>query len=293
MKNDMKKPTVYQENGKWYFFKRKELKNAFDKAREENGQSKLKMISSIAEETDIPEDTIRNHLREDDAATFPRSIEIAKKYGEFFAGDEYAFLACIPTEGTIPEDRHGGEVKAVFGMLYDILACYEESDCFNCIPGTDDLDGAWSYFEGEIGKVKKELESQFLDRHADADYQKLERIINETEVFIKSYSRPGVVKRWRRINPQINFFDCAFEIIEECGMEAARRIYREGLLDYIPSYYTVKVRNDYFATQKLANDKDNLKYSEDRIFQNELLRTLAMVFENDFNNNNEENSQIT
>lgn len=184
-------------------------------------------------------------------------------------------------------------MKAVFGMLYDILARYEESDCFSCIPGTDDLDGAWSYFEGEIGKVKKELESQFLGRHADADCQKLERIINETEVFIKSYSRPGVVKRWRRINPQINFFDCAFEIIEECGMEAARRIYREGLLDYIPSYYTVKVRNDYFATQKLANDKDNLKYSEDRIFQNELLRTLAMVFENDFNNNNEENSQIT
>lgn len=83
MKNDTKKPAVYQENGKWYFFKRKELKNAFDKAREENGQSTLKMIFSIAEGTDIPEDTIRNHLREDDAATFPRSIEIAKNTASF------------------------------------------------------------------------------------------------------------------------------------------------------------------------------------------------------------------
>lgn len=293
MKYDMKKPTIYQENGKWYFFKRKELKNAFEKARKESGQPTLKMLSSITEGTDIPEDTVRNHLREDDAATFPRSIEIAKKYGEFFAGDEYAFLACIPTEETIPEDHRSNEVKTVFGMLYDILACYEESDCFNYIPGTDDSDGAWSYFEGEIGKVKKELESDFLGRHTDSDCQKLERIINETEVFIKSYSRPGVVKRWRRINPQINFFHCAFEIIEECGMAAARLMYREGLLDYIPSYYTVKVRNYYFATQKLANDKDNLKYSEERIFQNELLRTLAMVFENDFNGNDEENSRVT
>ena len=45
---------------------------------------------------------------------------------------------------------------------------------------------------------------------------KLIRIVDETEQFIRSYERPGVVKRWRRINPQILFFECAFDLMETC-----------------------------------------------------------------------------
>ena len=38
----------------------------------------------------------------------------------------------------------------------------------------------------------------------------------------------------------------------------------------------------YFSEIQKKNEDGNLRYSEERIFQNELLRTLAWVFEEDF-----------
>lgn len=38
----------------------------------------------------------------------------------------------------------------------------------------------------------------------------------------------------------------------------------------------------YFSEIQKKNEDGNLRYSEERIFQNELLRTLALVFEEDF-----------
>ena len=180
------------------------------------------------------------------------------------------------------EELYSGEVKTIFGMLNDILELYEASDCFNRIPGTDDGEDAWEYFEKRVGDVRKKLTGDCRGRIADEEYRKLEQIIDETEIFVKSYSVPGVVKHWKEINPRINYFDCVFEIIEEQGMEEARRLNNMGMLDFFPDDDDIKARKDYFEQIKSANDRDGLRYSEERIFQNELLRTLAMVFENDF-----------
>lgn len=190
------------------------------------------------------------------------------------------------------KDLCGGAVNIVSDMLFDILACYEASDCFNRIPGTEDTDGAWSYFEGELGKVRKELEAQFPGKRDSEDFRKLEKIINETEIFIKSCEVPGVVDRWRVINPQINYFDCVFDLINELGMETARQLNNEGRLAFIPSPYDIEARNKYFAEKAKLSSEGNLQYSETRIFQNELLRTLAMVFGKDFVSG-EENSRGT
>ena len=34
------------------------------------------------------------------------------------------------------------EIKEVFELLWDILSLYEESDCYNYLPGTKDNEGA-------------------------------------------------------------------------------------------------------------------------------------------------------
>lgn len=44
----------------------------------------------------------------------------------------------------------------------------------------------------------------------------------------------------------------------------------------------VEKRNAYFAKIRERNDSDNLRYSEARIFQDELLHTLTILFEEDF-----------
>lgn len=279
----------YEENGIEYFYDRSEFKRAFDTARLQKGITGEELRWLISDETGISADTILNHLRSvgTRSASNPDSIETVKKYGKFLMGDEYALLKRIPvSRGEQSEGLHSDPVKTVFGMLYDILALYETSNCFNCIPGTDDMDGAWEYFEGLIGNVRKKLTADLLGQRDSAEYQKLECIIDETEVFIKSYSVPGVVKRWRAINPQINFFDCVFDLIDELGMETARALNSAGRFAFFPSDFVIKARDMYFAEKAVRNVEGNLQYTETRLFQNELLQTLAMVFENDFGGGN-------
>lgn len=284
----MRKSKIYEENGTRYYFSWQKFKNSFDSARKNERLSTDEMRERLSEETDVKDDSIRNHLRsaDDKAATNPKKIETVKKYGEYLADDEYAFLTEISEEEVKErkkyDDLHVASVKKIFEMLYDIFSLYDASNCYNYIPDTDDADGAWKYFEGKISEVRKTLETEFLGERSSMVYEKLNRIIEETEMFMKSYSVPGVEKRWREINPQINYFDCVFEIIETCGISTAYQLYRNGNLSYFPNSYDLRARQEYFHAVRERVNRDNLQYSENRIFQNELLLTLTMVFANDF-----------
>ena len=180
----------YKENDIEYSYDRTEFKRAFEAAKLQKGITGEELRGLISDETGIPEDTVVNHLRTDSAGCNPGSIETVKKYGQYLLGNEYAFLKHIPMPDEVSvkpsEELHSDSVKAVFGMLYDILALYESSDCFNRIPGTDDTDGAWKYFERLIGEVRKKLTADLLGKRDSDTYKKLERIIDETEVFVKS-----------------------------------------------------------------------------------------------------------
>lgn len=49
-----------------------------------------------------------------------------------------------------------------------------------------------------------------------------------------------------------------------------------------PDETLVEARKRYFATDKKKIEDRNLRYTEDRVFQNELHRTLTAVFEEEF-----------
>ena len=49
-----------------------------------------------------------------------------------------------------------------------------------------------------------------------------------------------------------------------------------------PDEALIKARKRYFAEAKRKIEESNLRYTEKRVFQNELMRTLTLVFENDF-----------
>lgn len=291
---DTKTLKPYKENGVVYFYDRRDFRKAFEEVRAKKGLTVEALEELLSDETGIPAGTVHNHRRTDDFGTNPDSIDTVKKYGTYLREDKYAFLKPFPAPDEVcskpSEELHSSSVKAVFGMLYDILSLYESSGCYDHIPGTDDMDGAWEYFEGLIGDVRKKLTADLLGKRDSTEYQKLERIIDETEVFVKSYSVPGVVKRWRTINPQINFFDCVFDLIDELGMETARALNRAGRLEFFPSDFVIKARDMYFAEKVVRNVEGNLRYTETRLFQNELLQTLAMVFEHDFGG---DNSRVT
>lgn len=173
-------------------------------------------------------------------------------------------------------------IQTVYGMLWDILALYEKTDCYNRVPEGEKQVDVWEYMNDKLLEVRKYTDKLFLGKGELS--QKLHNIVDETEHFVKAYEVPGVVKRWRKINPQILFFDCAFELMEECP-----DMYREiswGLtnlkLACYPDEALIKARKRYFAEAKRKIEESNLRYTEKRVFQNELMRTLTLVFENDF-----------
>lgn len=170
--------------------------------------------------------------------------------------------------------QKNGSVKAIFDMLHDILAQYEASDRYNQIPGEEDSDDPCGYFNGLIENARKKLTSDYLGKSDSEEHQKLDRIIGETEEFVTSYEMPGVVTRWRKINPRLNHFDGVFELIEEVGMETAEELYREGMLEFLPSEEDIEARKEYLVHAERANDAG--------VYQEELMKTLEMVFESDF-----------
>lgn len=173
-------------------------------------------------------------------------------------------------------------IQHIYAMLWDIIALYEETECYSKVPKGADEDDIWKYMGNRLMEVRREVSRLFL---GDATRRrKLMRIVDETEAFARSYEKPGVVKRWKRINPQIIFFDCAFDLQSEepeVYIEIAMGLTEVQLACY-PSEEMLKLRDKYWAGINSRNERDNLRYSRERIFQDELHRTLEAVFENDF-----------
>ncbi len=176
----------------------------------------------------------------------------------------------------------GASIRKVYGMLWEMLAMYEKTECYNKVPEGAEEDDIWDYMGNRLLEARKEISRLFLGEEVLG--AKLLQVADETECFIRSYEQPGVVTRWKRINPRILFFDCTFDLMEECP-----ELYQEiswGLNDLKLSCYPdetlTAARKCYFLETKKKIEDGNLRYSEERVFQDELHRTLTLVFENDF-----------
>ncbi len=173
-------------------------------------------------------------------------------------------------------------IKTVFCELWEILALYEKTDCYNIVLDKDSKSDIWDYMGERFLHVRKTVNVLFLGESELR--KKLIQIVDETEYFVRRYEKPGVVKRWKEINPSLLFFDVSFDILDE-----SPKIYKKmcrGLSDIhlacYPDEELIYAKKEYFKQINQANEDNNLQYSEERIFQNELLQTLTLVFENDF-----------
>lgn len=169
------------------------------------------------------------------------------------------------------EEELRTSIKTVYGMLWDVLALYEKTSGYNEIPSEEknkEID-IWDYMGEKLLDIRKKVDVLFL---------------GETEVFVRKYEIPGVVTRWKKINPKILYFDCAFDLKKACPKEYSE--IAMGLCDAkLACYPDEKQMTDqekYFSEIQKKNEDGNLGYSEERTFQNELLRTLTLVFEEDF-----------
>lgn len=116
--------------------------------------------------------------------------------------------------------------------------------------------------------------------------EKMERILAETVYFTREYEQPGVVRRWKQLNPNLLFFEAAFDFMEE-SPELYEQM-RMGLLPIrpacLPDQSWCRRRDAYFAAARGRLSREGRRWSRDLVFQEELCRTLDLVFRKDFGN---------
>ena len=173
-------------------------------------------------------------------------------------------------------------ITTVYGMLWDLLALCEKTEHYNKHPDAESNADIEDYVSDQVDVIKAAIAKLTLGNTELRE--KLYSILDESEYFLRRYEIPGVVGRWRQINPLINFFDCAFDLAENSPeLYNMMRIKENHVqLAIYPNDELIALKNQYFEHVNQQIEDRNLRYSEVKIFQNELLRTLTLVFEHDF-----------
>lgn len=191
----------------------------------------------------------------------------------------------------------GDTIMEVYTELWSLLSLYKTTEGFHTkYQGEDARDFVLRKISGIKDRIKSFRDGAYkeivyrgkLFVLADTTQVNLAEdliyVIEETEYFVKQCEIPGVVKRWKRLNPKLLYFECAFEIMEECPEQYLQM--RRGLTDIWLSCYPdqelITKRKEYFAQIKERYECEDMEYSEDEVFQEELLNTLAMVFAHTF-----------
>lgn len=173
-------------------------------------------------------------------------------------------------------------IKNIFGMLWDVLGLYEKTECYNRIPKEFGEGDIWDFMGDRLLEVRKEISKLFLGEEELRN--QLLQIADETEHFVRRYERPGVVKRWKQLNPKLLFWDCAFDIKKKEPLAYRKMSWGISNLELscYPDEELEKAREEYFENLEEQMEEHNLRYSEERVFQDEVQRTLLLVFEEDF-----------
>ncbi len=275
---------LHDANGLNYCFDSKAFIERLLDYKEENNIDLTNLDIEIGNKIDRSPRIIRKiraycdtHRKEDIPA-----IRNVKEISKLLTGDEYSFLHSSEIKQsniglTVKKER----IKWFYAKMLDFICMLESSEHYNYIPETHE-DG-WKYFESYLLEIRKRIKIEFLGE--DEIQKKLENITDELEMFFKSFSIPGVSQRWRDINPNINYFDTVYDFINE-NADMYNKIIKGEMLGcsfaVIPTPKDIMNRNKYFLQINEKNKKNNFQYTQDRIFQDECVRTLELVYKNDF-----------
>ena len=163
---------------------------------------------------------------------------------------------------------------------------YDVSNCFNEVPDKKiGKEKEEEYFSRLIDDVQREIDCLFLFEK-DETRNKLNAIVRDTRIFVKSYEMPGVVDYWLEVNPALKYFDPVFDIMETDNVlfkKICNGEYKVVRFRFIPSEEELKVKKKYLENLDCGNQNNNFRFSEERLFQNELINTLTILFKKEFN----------
>lgn len=285
---------LYLKAGKAFLFDVPSLVEAMAKRKKVSTATLKDALELVATDENGKERTasrIKSFLRGNEEIIGLSTIQLlGLAFGD---GDEMAFLEEVEVETITQalmeqETRNDNtQIKEVFKLLYEVLYEVVESCNYNFVPENENLD-AFAHYEKRVDAIRNLVNTKLLDKREVR--QKLIQIIDETELFIKSYSIPGVVKRWKAINKKITYFDVVYDICAEnydlykavCDRKVSFGNLIVFRFDFLPTEKDFEERAQYFSEIVQKVDDGNLQYSYEKVFRKELLITLEKVFEHDF-----------
>lgn len=176
--------------------------------------------------------------------------------------------------------------QLAIGLVYQQLLCflseYTQTERFNRVPA--DAPETWplAYTSRRLLEIWQSA-AALLEGETELT-EKMERLLAETVYFTRQYEQPGVVLRWKRCNPDLIFFESAFTLLEEdpALYEQIRMGLTFGGLDCYPDRKWIRRRKAYFTAARRRLAREGKEWSRDRVFQEELCRTLTLMFQRDF-----------
>ena len=167
--------------------------------------------------------------------------------------------------------------------------------------------------EQEIAEVKKlkpilmDLDPGLvgIDPEVREISDKLGKIISDTWYFFYKHviqqEADGFTFWWGAVNPHLTYFDRIFDLMEKypetymnMKVQGGQFVYLDEETLYLrdichlritpeyPGPELVAERNAYFEKIQERNERENLNWSKERFFQEELLNTLKLLFEREF-----------
>lgn len=215
------------------------------------------------------------------------TIETIKAMGKALCHDENAFLIEIEKHNIIQvlqqsEEIYGNnDISYIYRLMNTLLYALEPTSYYSFAMGTQE-DG-FDYYDARIQEIRREVDNRFWNHSEIRD--KLYKLLEDEETFIKSYSRPGVPERWMVYNPHLRYFDCVYDFIEKAP-ELYEQIKNSKILhfSFYPDETECRARKEYFDALREKNER--LQYSIDRCYQNEVVEAFRLVFNSEFQNLN-------
>lgn len=273
------KVVTYLEGDKEYFFHITHFSRAFKEYCKKNGLKATELDKKLASFTYLSEESVKSHRLFTSKKHYHPVLETCKLYGLFFYSDEYAFL-CECSSNLNDYFYLDIDIKEIYELLYKVLSFYDSTDCFNLSPTGKDLKDYDLHLK-MIDEAEMRTNSIFLFKPEIRT--KLLEIIEDVRAFVCRYEIPGIPKHWFDYNKNLKFYHPAFQIKQlEKVLDPVNLARLKKRLNYYPSDLEYIQYLNYFSDLDQQNQDKNLKYSYNKWYQIELLKTLTTLFKESF-----------
>lgn len=208
-------------------------------------------------------------------------FDFIKNIGLALTQNEMAFLVPINIESfakianSLKVQTNVAGANDIYNKLNNILNLLELSCYFNYIPSTKE--NGELYFYQLMNDIRKDVDRIF--GKIKRVRTKLYELIDEVDFVVNSCEVPGVPDSWLKLNPNINYYDCIYDIIEE-NPELYKLIKVENLHNLQRRFRLLPSKREIIARQNYFNEK-RLKYptrTDEGLYQDELVEALNMRF---------------